>query len=102
MPFSGNIITEYGKEMKMNELGSFYCGSAVMNLTTIHEDTNSIPSLAQWPKDLALLQAVVQDSPVLLWQWHRLAAAALIQPLNWELTYAGGAKKQKRKRMNEL
>ena len=25
------------------------------------------------------------------WQWHRLAAAALIQPVAWELPYAEGA-----------
>ena len=26
--------------------------------------------------------------PALLWLWHRLAAAAPIQPLAWELSYA--------------
>ena len=26
----------------------------------------------------------------LLWLWHRLAAATLIQPLAWELPYASG------------
>ena len=28
---------------------------------------------------------------LLLWLWHRLAAAAPIQPLAWELPYATGA-----------
>ena len=28
------------------------------------------------------------SDPMLLWLWGRLAAAALIQPLTWELPYA--------------
>ena len=41
--------------------------------------------------------------PVLPWLQHRLAVAALIQPLAWELPYAAGAdikakKKEKQKR----
>ena len=39
--------------------------------------------------------------PELLWLWHRLAAAALIQHLAWEHPYATGAS-LKRKKKNEV
>ena len=31
------------------------------------------------------------SDPAFLWLWYRLAAAALIHPLAWELPYAAGA-----------
>ena len=57
----------------------------------------SIPDLDQWVKALVLLQASVHTPGVgprcgldlaLLWLWHRPAAAALIQSLAQELSYA--------------
>ena len=49
------------------------------------------------------------SDPTLLWLWRRLAAAAPIKPLAWELPYAAGAalgekkkkaKRQKKKRLS--
>ena len=46
---------DLNKPLKKNYDGSSRCDSAVMNPTSIHEDTGSIPGLAQWVKDPALL-----------------------------------------------
>ena len=71
------------------------------NLTGIHEEAGSIPSLTR-------LHGLSRCSlyPALLWLWCRLAASAPSQPLTWEPPYAMGTalkntkgkKKKKKKR----
>ena len=63
----------------------------VKDLKQSYKDVGSIPGFDQWVKDL-----------VLLWLWHRLAAAALIQSLAWDFVQAEGkavkGKKKKKKK----
>ena len=67
----------------------------VMNLTSICEDAGSILGLAQGVKGSGIVMS--------LWLWHRLAAAAPIQPLAREHQYAMDAtlKKQNQKQTNK-
>ena len=44
---------------KQYNFGSSHCSSVEMNLTSIYEDADSIPGLAQWVGDLPLPWAVV-------------------------------------------
>ena len=71
---------------------------------SIREDVGSI---SQWVKGLMLLQAAgighrFRLDMVLLRMWHRLAAAALVQPLAQELPYATGVPQQGKKKTLRL
>ena len=57
------------------------------NPTRNHEVSGSVPALAQWV-----------DDPALLWLWCRPVATALIGPLAWEPPYAAGAAQEIAKR----
>ena len=61
----------------------------VKNTTSTHEDEGLIPGLAQWVNDTTLL-----------WLWHRPAAAALNQLLDWEFTYTTGAALKRKKKIS--
>ena len=71
-------------------------------MTSVHEDTGSIPDLAQRVKDLALSGMGHRHSSdlTLLWLWRRPAATAPIRPLAWEFPYATSSalKRQKKKK----
>ena len=65
---------------------SSHCGAVEMNPTRNHEVTGSVPGLAQWVKD-----------PALLWLWCRPAAVTPIRPLAWEPPYAVGVALKRQK-----
>ena len=72
---------------------SSHCGTAEINLTSIHEDEGLIPGLTQWVKGSSIVASYGvghMHGPVLLWLWCRPAAAALIRPLAQELPCAMG------------
>ena len=58
-------------------------------MTSVREDTGSIPGLPQWVRD-----------PGLLWLWCKPAAVALIRLLAWEPPYAEGVALKKQEKKN--
>ena len=48
------MLSEWKSSFKIATYRSSHCGSVIMNLTSIHEDSGSDPGPAQWVKDLAL------------------------------------------------
>ena len=73
-----------------------------MNPTGIHEDAGSIPVPASGLRIGVAVSCGVgcrhTSDLALLWQWHKLAAAAPIGPLAWEPPYAVGASLKRKKK----
>ena len=65
-------------------LESSHCSVVQTYLTSIHEDVDSIPGLAQQIGTSVAMNCGVGYrcglGPALLWLWHRPTAVALIQP----------------------
>ena len=91
-------------------IGSSHCGSAEVNLASIHVDAGLIAGLNQWVKDLVNFAMSCGGGRRchldLVWLWCRPVATARIRPLAWEPPYAAGAaqkskkKKKKKKKKN--
>ena len=106
-PFSSFIFlcgSYYNLNNKMYYLGVPVVAQQGKNLTSNLEDVGSIPGLTQWVKGSGIVMSYgvrlrLGLDPALL--WCRLAAAALIPPLAWELPYAMSAALKGQTRQNK-
>ena len=92
MPNTGNFPIKI--QPKNYSSGSSRHGSALTNPASIHEDVGSILGFIQWIKDPSCCELWCRSQTgsdlILLWLWHRLAAAVPIRPVAWELPCAVG------------
>ena len=84
--------------LKHKKVGVPIVAKWVKNRHSVRDNMGSIPGFTQWVKDLAIAASCsvgrrFGSDPLLPWLWHRLAVAALIRTLAWELPYASGAEK---------
>ena len=96
-------IKRFPLHLEKKELRSSHHGSAERNLTSIHEDADSIPGLTKWVKGCGIAMSCGVghrhgSELMLLWLQCKPAAEALIGRLARESSYARcGPGKQKRK-----
>ena len=81
--------------IKSIAVGSFHCGAAETDPSSIHEDAG----LAQWICCCRELWYRLQTDldPALLWLWCRQAAVVPVGPLAWELPCAVSAALKRKK-----
>ena len=78
-------------------LGVAIVAQQVKNLASIHEDADSIPGLPQWDKRYSIARGCGVGRRCS----SEDIAAALIQPLAWEIPYAAGEALKKKKTKNK-
>ena len=79
----------------------------VTNPTSVHEGAGQVLGLTQWVKGSGIAMSYgvghrCHLGSALLWLWSSPAAAALIQPLAWELPYVTGAALKKQKQTKRI